>query len=125
VQVYASDINSGAVDATTANAERAGVGDMVDVSQADFLQIDPSEQYCGPGLLVANLPYGKRVGAATQTRGLYRNLANRLKRYWQGWRVGLVIPRDGGRLFEPFGIVRRMSFSNGGLPVQFVLFTVR
>ena len=50
----------------------------------------------GPGLVVANPPYGKRVGEGGELPELYRALGATLRRAFQGWRAALIVPEEDG-----------------------------
>ena len=71
-----------------ANAERAGVDDMVCFSQGNAGDIVPP---AGPaGLVIVNPPYGTRIGDKKPLFALYGALGQVLKERFSGWRVGLV-----------------------------------
>ena len=71
-----------------------------------------------PGLVIANPPYGARIGENAGLHGLYRTLGDRLKSQFPGWRVGVVtsdaeLAKATGLPFgKPFGPI-----SHGGLRV--------
>ena len=92
------------------NALRAGVGEGVGFETADFLSAPPP---AGPGLVVMNPPYGKRLGSVRQAEALVAKLGARLAEAYQGWQVGAVLYRpewaallgldESARLAAPFG----------------------
>ena len=62
VGIYGSDVSHRMVDFAQRNAERAGVGQTVQLRGGDALQrMPPCEQ---PGLMLLNPPYGERIAAA-------------------------------------------------------------
>lgn len=62
VAIYGSDVSHRMVDFAQRNAERAGVGQTVQLRGGDALQrMPPCEQ---PGLMLLNPPYGERIAAA-------------------------------------------------------------
>ncbi len=71
----------------------------------------------GPGLVVLNPPYGKRVGENAKLAGLYRRTGEALRRDYPGWRVAAVCPDKAlaGRLGK--GMEELTRFRNGGLQV--------
>ena len=83
--ITASDRDAGAIDATRANAERAGVLDAITIERAPLsgqrwfehrLESPPSF------LVVTNPPYGKRISSKASTKGLltlYQSLGHSLK----------------------------------------------
>jgi putative N6-adenine-specific DNA methylase len=117
VPIIASDRDAGAVQATVANAERAGVGGMIEVSRRAFSTIDAPAQR---GLLIANPPYGARVKGGADLRNLYAQMGNVAREKFAGWRVALVVADKAlaGQTKLPFEEV--LAFSNGGIKVRLV-----
>lgn len=115
--VFASDRDPGAVKATTQNAKRAGVGGALQVEHARFEELEPPAP---TGLLVANPPYGGRIGS-----GAFGWIAKALRERWGGWRVAMVLPASGKRVLIPLGLNEVATFKNGGIPVSVVTGTVR
>jgi 23S rRNA (guanine2445-N2)-methyltransferase / 23S rRNA (guanine2069-N7)-methyltransferase len=70
------------------NIETAGFGGMIEIRQADSVQVlaDLSET---AGLIVTNPPYGKRIGENEQLKRLYLDLGRALKAGFPGWNVAL------------------------------------
>ncbi|MHB1845476.1 MAG: THUMP domain-containing class I SAM-dependent RNA methyltransferase [Deltaproteobacteria bacterium] len=111
--IHASDWNAGSLGTARRNARRAGVS-------LELFRHDALIRWSGQpraGLLVANLPYGKRVGVRAELPELYRGLGRRLAAM-SGWRAALLVPA--GELWrelrwEPSSLVR---LQNGGLDCQ-------
>jgi putative N6-adenine-specific DNA methylase len=118
VPILGSDRDAGAVAAAEANAERAGVRGDVDLSVRPLSSISPPP---GPGWLVANPPYGARVGESDALRDLYAALGNVLRRDLPGWTVALLSADR--RLEAQVGVRFAEAFhtSNGGIPVRLVV----
>ena len=75
-EIHASDVAFRMVDFTQRNAERAGVGQVVQARGGDALQrMPPCET---PGIMLLNPPYGERIAAAgvagVSSRDRYREL---------------------------------------------------
>ena len=85
---YGSDRDAGAVAASQANAERAGVADFTEFRQGTISELVAPEGQ--PGLVIVNPPYGARIGDKTQLTSLYRALGQTLMNRFSGWRVGLI-----------------------------------
>ncbi|SDE42530.1 THUMP domain-containing class I SAM-dependent RNA methyltransferase [Ruegeria marina] len=83
-----SDRNAGAIEASRANAARAGVAEFCDFLQRPVSDIRPPEGR--PGLVIVNPPYGARIGDQTRLRALYGSLGKVLTERFAGWRVGLI-----------------------------------
>ena len=76
------DIDERAVRATRRNLQEAGFGSMVTVDCADVLEVQPLTEH---GIMVANPPYGERIGEQEELAAFYPQLGTALKRYWAGW----------------------------------------
>ncbi|MBI5053033.1 MAG: class I SAM-dependent RNA methyltransferase [Chloroflexi bacterium] len=86
-KIFASDRDAGAIEAATANAERAGVAESIQWRVCAFSSIEvPNNQ----GLVISNLPYGKRVGEDSDLRNLYAQLGNVAREKLKGWRLALL-----------------------------------
>jgi putative N6-adenine-specific DNA methylase len=85
---YGSDRDANAIVVARENAARAGVGDWTDFRQGTVSEIAPPAG--PPGLVIANPPYGTRIGDKTRLLALYRALGQTLTARFSGWRVGIV-----------------------------------
>jgi putative N6-adenine-specific DNA methylase len=87
--LWASDLKAGEVGKTRRNLERAGLGGLVALERRPLaeLRLPP-----GPGLVIANPPWGRRLGDPRELGGLYAELG-RLVRESPGWRLGLLTTR--------------------------------
>jgi putative N6-adenine-specific DNA methylase len=72
--------------------------------------------------VVANPPYGKRVGEGGELPELYRALGATLRGAFQGWRVALIVPDEEG-LIRELGLrdTRSLRVRNGGLRCRLLL----
>lgn len=117
VPIVLSDRDEGAVRATLANAERAGV--LEDLTVARRALSDTVLSSIGSaGWVLTNPPYGLRVSEGADLRGLFARLGQVMAEGGQGWRLGLLMPHD-RRLLAPVGMTLRPLFTteNGGIPV--------
>lgn len=124
-RISASDRDEGATAATRQNALRAGVGGDIEVSRKSMTEaISTASDPAGGGLLVANPPYGKRVGEGADPRDLYASLGKAARENLVGWEV--VVVSNESRLISQLRIPVELLFSasNGGIPVQVVKGTV-
>ena len=88
--IFASDRDAGAVAATRANLERAGVSAHVTVQQQSLTAL---QKPAPAGLLICNPPYGTRLGDSRSLRNLYASIGNVLRGPLLGWRLALVTTR--------------------------------
>jgi putative N6-adenine-specific DNA methylase len=119
VPILGSDRDEGAIDAARANAERAGVLADVELSVRPLSAVTPPEQ--GGGWLVANPPYGVRVGETDRLRNLYSALGRVARAKCPGWTLALLSAERKleGQVGLPFRDA--LSTSNGGIPVRLVV----
>jgi putative N6-adenine-specific DNA methylase len=76
------DCDERAVRATRRNLQEAGFGGLVAVDRGDAREIAaPAEA----GILIANPPYGERIGEQDELAAFYPQLGAALKRHWAGW----------------------------------------
>jgi 23S rRNA G2445 N2-methylase RlmL len=104
------------------NAERAGSAAHVHFACADVLAYTPPAP---SGLLIANPPYGKRLGSARDARALYGALGERLRASWRGFRVALLVPRELAPAQLGLPHARSFALYNGGIAVKLVVAQVR
>jgi putative N6-adenine-specific DNA methylase len=91
--IHASDLNAGALGTARRNARRAGVLDHLELFRGDVTH--PSVLPTEPaGILVANPPYGKRVGEAGEVEPLYSALGALLCERLPRWRAAILVPED-------------------------------
>ncbi len=114
--ILASDRDEGAIRITTANAERAGVLENLDLKCQAFSAIEPPET---KGWIVTNPPYGVRVSSGKDLRNLYSQLGEVLRSKCAGWHAGILCgdPILVGHTRIKFQ--SKLHLVNGGLPVVF------
>lgn len=118
VRIVGSDHNAGAIHAAQANAARAGVHQDIELGIKALSTAEPPP---GPGSLVTNPPYGKRVSDRSELRELYAALGRFTRERIPDWRVAIVSadPTLTAQTRLPFRTVVRTR--NGGIPVDFLL----
>jgi putative N6-adenine-specific DNA methylase len=80
--IYASDMDLRAVRVAKQNLSQAGLLPAVQLANVEFTQLAaPAEQ----GVMVANPPYGVRLGEDEELALLYPKMAETLKRKFAGW----------------------------------------
>ena len=86
-EIIGTDANPQAVRQAQFHAQRAGLKDVVRFAHRE---LNASERPAGPaGLLVANPPYGHRLGEMAQLGELYAELGSVLKRVFRGWKAAV------------------------------------
>ena len=112
------DLNAGALGTARRNARRAGVTLTLERHDLRTLKAPPD----APGLVVANPPYGKRVGETEDLPDLYRALGATMNGAFRDWRKALIVPED-PKLVAALGLkgARQLQVKNGGLRCLLVL----
>lgn len=81
-RIYGSDVDLRAVRITKQNLESAGLMAAVQLSHVDIINVLPPAD---SGVLVANPPYGVRIGDDEELTLLYPKIGEALKRKFAGW----------------------------------------
>lgn len=110
--IFGSDHDPRAVELALASAKAAGVENDITITRADLRKLEPPAP---KGLLVANPPYGVRLGGRA-----YAHLAEALSGPFASWRWGVVECRKPhtGRLNLQGDAP--LEFTGGGLPLKLV-----
>jgi putative N6-adenine-specific DNA methylase len=83
LQIYGSDTDPKALNAARRNLAEAGVERWVRLERSDILErAAPAPS----GVMVANPPYGERIGSAQELAAFYPRLGDALKKRFAGWR---------------------------------------
>ncbi len=115
--IAGADRDAGAIAAAEANAERAGVGDVVRFTRATISGLAPDD---GEGWVITNPPYGARIGERTGLRDLYAVLGRVLRERRPHWHLGML---SADRMLERqtgIPLHEAVRTHNGGIPVRVV-----
>lgn len=115
--IIGSDRDAGAIDAASANAERAGVRGDIEWAQRPLSAVTLPP---GPGLVVTNPPYGMRVSEKATLRDLYARLGQALRAATPGWRLGMISADPVLDGHTGLRFTERVRTSNGGIPVRII-----
>jgi putative N6-adenine-specific DNA methylase len=120
VRLLASDISQKAIMAAKNNIDRAGFAKDIALRCGDCLDFNSDGSFGKEGLIISNLPYGKRAFAEDDPEVFYTNLGAHLKKTCSGWHYGFVLAERG--LIKTLGLPvgAELRFENGGIPVTFV-----
>jgi len=119
VAIVASDRDGGAIQATMANADRAGVAGDLEIWQRSVSDLAPVGS--GPGLVLSNPPYGRRVRGGPDVRDLYARLGAVAKAQLPSWRVGLLVDDAAAARRTGLRLADRLRTTNGGIPVHLLV----
>ncbi|MCB1985435.1 MAG: class I SAM-dependent RNA methyltransferase [Burkholderiales bacterium] len=85
--IYGSDLYGYALADARINLEAAGLLDAVYLKQANILEISAPEP---SGIVVANPPYGIRIGETESLTAFYPKLGDMLKNKFSGWNAYIL-----------------------------------
>ena len=110
--IFGSDTDRSALTAAKDNLREAGVGGAARIQFADALSLVPPVE---TGVLIANPPYGVRMGDSDELAAFYPLLGDALKRGFAGWRAFLF--SGDARLPKLIGLKpqRRIPLFNGAI----------
>ncbi|WP_309544631.1 THUMP domain-containing protein [Alkalilimnicola ehrlichii] len=111
-----------AVQAALGNVARAGLQGKVHIERRSLDELRPIGKRAG--LLVANPPYGERIGETSRLIPLYNQLGALAKRYLPGWRAAIF---TGNRdLIHQIGLRAEKTYTlyNGPLECRLSLYPI-
>lgn len=118
------DRDKRAIGTARANARRAGLAGRIALQEGELACLVRPDAMPGPGLVVTNPPYGRRLGALPDLAALYETLGERLKAGFSGWEAAVFT--DNAELGAYLGLRahRVNSLYNGPLECKLLLFRI-
>ncbi len=110
--IFASDGDPGALSLAARAARRAGLADYLQIARAPLEALEPPARQ---GILVANPPYGRRLGRGEEACA---TLGRALRGPFRAWRWAVVVA--GGEMERSLGLEPQAhhSFRSGGLRLR-------
>lgn len=113
--IFGSDRSPEAVALTARSARRAGLADQVQVAVAEVAELEPPAP---TGLLVANPPYGRRLGG---DRSALADLGQALRGPFRRWRWGVVLAGPDAERRLGLRAEAVFPFRSGGVRLRFAV----
>jgi len=113
---YGSDRDAGVIAMAAENADRAGVSSLTSFERMPVSDVAPPEG--APGLMIANPPYGGRIGNRKLLYGLYGAFGAVARERFAGWRVAFVTSDDGLARSTGLELSPGPRVAHGGLTVR-------
>ncbi|MFZ1765892.1 MAG: THUMP domain-containing protein [Candidatus Nitrotoga sp.] len=110
--IFGSDLYGDELKAAHLNLKNAGLLEAVTLNQANVLEISAPADH---GVLVANLPYGERMGDLEELQALYPKLGDVLKKKFGGWNAYLFTSDLRMPKFIRLSVSRRTLLFNGAI----------
>jgi len=117
VRLYGNDLAPAALRAARTNLDRAGLASRATLIRGDFRELAPPAE--GPGLILANPPYGERV---REDEDQWRALGDLLKRRFKGWRAAILAGGPSRGKWIGLRPRRRLPVWNGPIEARILLF---
>ena len=117
--IWGADISADAVARARQNLAYAGLDELVEVSQSDILELAAP---AAEGVLIANPPYGERLGELEELAAFYPRLGDALKRNFAGWQCWFFSGDPALPKLIRLQAKRRIPLYNGALECRLYLF---
>ncbi|MDR3088499.1 MAG: bifunctional 23S rRNA (guanine(2069)-N(7))-methyltransferase RlmK/23S rRNA (guanine(2445)-N(2))-methyltransferase RlmL [Desulfobulbaceae bacterium] len=111
------DADGKAVAAARKNIEQAGFAGRIVVEKRELAHlVNPNPR--ASGLIIANLPYGERLGEEAAIGHFYRAFGRIAQERFSGWRLAVLIGK--AELTDSFGLSwqEKIALRNGALPCR-------
>jgi putative N6-adenine-specific DNA methylase len=121
LELYGSDLYGDALKAAWRNLDEAGLSECVELKQANVLEIPAPAEH---GMLVANLPYGERMGELDELAELYPKLGDALKKKFGGWTAYLFTADKAILKLMRLSPSRRIPLFNGAIECRLLEYKI-
>lgn len=119
------DADATSVKTALANIQQAGLEKDIHIEKRELADFEVSKAILShPGLVIANPPYGVRLGEAEALRYLYKNIADNFKKYFTGWKGAIFTGNPD--LGKTMGLraVKYYQMYNGTIECKLLLFDI-
>jgi putative N6-adenine-specific DNA methylase len=121
LELYGSDLYGDALKTAWRNLDEAGLSECAKLKQANVLEIPAPAEH---GMLVANLPYGERMGELDELAELYPKLGDALKKKFGGWTAYLFTADKGILKLMRLSPSRRIPLFNGAIECRLLEYKI-
>ena len=121
LEIFGSDLYGDALKSAWRNLHEAGLSDCVELKQANILEISAPADH---GLMVANLPYGERMGELDELAELYPLLGDALKKKFGGWTAYLFTADKAILKMMRLSPSRRTPLFNGAIECRLLEYKI-
>ncbi len=111
VKIFGSDISEMAIQLSKANVSRAGLGDVINIEKADFVNLKAVDEN---GYLFLNPPYGERLQPG-ETDDLYSMIGTTLKHNFPGTTAWLITSNKESLKYIGLKPKEKQTLFNGAL----------
>lgn len=116
-KIFASDISQQTLRAAINHFNAAGVGNAIKARAGDMLKLDApcAVSPVQPGIMIANPPYGERIGSDVELERFYPELGHALKKNYAGWNCYFISADKQMEKLIRLKASRRVPLMNGDL----------
>ena len=119
--ILGMDQEASVINQAQSNIASANVANWIEIRQGDFRDFHPPE---GPGIIVCNPPYGKRLGDINTLEELYSDLGAMAKQRCSGWQLWLLSGNPTLTRALRMKASRRIPVSNGGMDCRWLRYDI-
>lgn len=112
--IFGFDIDPNAVNIAKTNLKTAMLESMVSMNRGNAAKITPPSS-AKKGVIICNPPYGERLGATQELRGLYIEYGTNLKRNFKDWRAYVFTGSDKLAKLIPLKPSSKIRLFNGDI----------
>jgi putative N6-adenine-specific DNA methylase len=111
-KIFSSDIESRSVEISKRNAINAGVENLIEFKQMDFLH---SNDHFNNGIVLMNPPYGERLKEVEEIIPFYQEIGTQLKHHYEGCDAWIISGNIEALKFIGLRPSRKIRLFNGPL----------
>lgn len=124
ISITGYDRDPQAIKVAFANIERAGLLGKVHVEKRDVAELVPPPKSI-QGLVIVNPPYGERLGQINELEVTYKELGDRLKQNFEGWKAAVFTGNPELCKKMPLHSHKQYSLFNGPIACKLLLFDLQ
>jgi len=117
------DRDAAAIRAALENVARAGLNGIVHIERRELSML--TCEHPTPGLVVANPPYGERIGDEATLRQLYGLLGKQLREHFVGWKAAVFTGNPSVARSIDINAKRSHTLFNGAIECRLLRFDVQ
>ncbi len=118
-KLYGYDLDKKVLQMAKENAKNAGVLDFIEFSNTSIAIAGPPEGVTS-GLIIANPPYGARIGDEDNLKDVYRDLGYSLKHRFMGWSAWILSGNKDLLAEMKLKSTRKFFVFNGNIECRFL-----
>ncbi|WP_077368937.1 THUMP domain-containing class I SAM-dependent RNA methyltransferase [Anaerosalibacter sp. Marseille-P3206] len=115
LRIYASDIDSEAIEIAKENAFNAGVDDCIEFRVGDVLKFRANEEY---GVIISNPPYGERIGEVKEVEKLYVDMGKKFRQL-DTWSIYIITSNESFEYLYGKKADKKRKLFNGRIKVDY------